>query len=436
MAESTLRPPASQATNANQPVTLHGPWLVVVRVGWVLVALLTLTILIILATRGTRLLMLEREISDGYVALSRYLSYPAYTGLVLAARYVTLAAYLLTAGFIFWRKSADLMGLITSFMLLLLPLWFGLGGVVPDPSLTAYRQSLDLLLTWAWPLAFLGVIAVLMFLNLFPSGRFPARWAQRWFWLSLGLLLLLSTVGDLLGERGGELLGLPAGIILAGLLALCAAGQIYRYRRVSGPVERLQTRWVLGSLGLVVFWLLAIYGQVPFRSFEPLAVPWALFKVFGTVIVLILLPLTIARSILRYHLWDIDVIVRKALVYALLTGSLLLVYLASILFLQRLFTRLTGQDSTLATILSTLLIAALFLPLRRRIQAFIDRRFYRSKYDAAKVLEGFAATARDETNLDKLTAELLRVIQETMEPEHVSIWLRYTKYEIRDSKDE
>jgi hypothetical protein len=110
----------------------------------------------------------------------------------------------------------------------------------------------------------------------------------------------------------------------------------------------------------------------------------------------------------------------------LLTGFLLLVYFTSIVVLQGVFSRITGQDSTLATILSTLLIAALFLPLRRRIQSVIDRRFYRRKYDAQKTLEQFAHTARDETDLDRLTAELLRVIQETMEPEFVSIWLKPT----------
>ncbi len=138
---------------------------------------------------------------------------------------------------------------------------------------------------------------------------------------------------------------------------------------------------------------------------------------------LALLPLSIARAILRYHLWDVDIIVRKTLVYTLLTGFLLLVYLTSIVVLQGILSRLTGQDSTLATILSTLLIAVLFLPVRRRVQTLIDRRFYRRKYDAAKVLQGFAATARDETDLDRLTAELARVIQETMEPESVSVWL-------------
>jgi hypothetical protein len=147
-------------------------------------------------------------------------------------------------------------------------------------------------------------------------------------------------------------------------------------------------------------------------------------RIFGGVAAAALLPLAFAQAIVSHHLWDIDVIIRRTLVYALLTGALLLIYLASILLLQGLFTRLTGNTSTLATILSTLLIAALFLPLRRRIQDLIDRRFYRRKYDAEQVLARFAATARDETDLDALTGELLAVIRETMQPESVTLWLR------------
>ena len=127
---------------------------------------------------------------------------------------------------------------------------------------------------------------------------------------------------------------------------------------------------------------------------------------------------------------------RRTAGYAILTALLLLVYFGSVIILQRLFSELTGQGSTLATILSTLLIAALFLPLRRRVQHWIDRRFYRRKYDAQKTLEQFATTARDETDLDRLTAELMRVIQETMEPASVSVWLKPASDERRAASDE
>jgi hypothetical protein len=135
-----------------------------------------------------------------------------------------------------------------------------------------------------------------------------------------------------------------------------------------------------------------------------------------------LIPLSIGIAILRHRLYDIDVIINRTLVYGMLTVTLALVYVGCVVLLQRLFTPLTGS-SELAIVASTLAIAALFNPLRRRIQNFIDKRFYRRKYDVAKVLAAFGATMRDETDLDALTAEMLRVVDETMQPEFVGIWL-------------
>ena len=134
--------------------------------------------------------------------------------------------------------------------------------------------------------------------------------------------------------------------------------------------------------------------------------------------------MAIGFAMLRYRLYDVDLVIRRTLAYTLITAVLLLVYFGSVTLLTSVFSRITGQQSALAIVISTLLIAALFNPLRRRVQDWIDRRFFRSKYDAQQVLAQFAVVARDETDLDALTAELLRVVQETMQPEHVSIWLR------------
>jgi hypothetical protein len=136
------------------------------------------------------------------------------------------------------------------------------------------------------------------------------------------------------------------------------------------------------------------------------------------------IPIAIGIAILRYRLYDIDLLINRTLVYGTLTAMLVALYFVGIVVLQRVFVFLTSEQSTLAVVASTLLIAALFNPLRKRIQSFIDRRFYRRKYDAAKTLKGFSAQLRDETDLDALSDDLVGVVRETMQPAHVSLWIR------------
>jgi hypothetical protein len=151
------------------------------------------------------------------------------------------------------------------------------------------------------------------------------------------------------------------------------------------------------------------------------AVDWA---VVLTIAAFYCFPIGVGIAVLRYRLFDIDVLINRTLVYGLLTTTLALVYFGGIVVLQGLFVALIGQGSTLAVVASTLGIAALVNPLRRHIQGFIDRRFYRRKYDAAKTLEAFSAKLRNETDLDALSEDLVSVIRETMQPAHVSLWLR------------
>jgi len=217
---------------------------------------------------------------------------------------------------------------------------------------------------------------------------------------------------------------------LVGMIVIGAVyAQVYRYRYISTPTERQQTKWVL--FGILLWLLLMGMLSVPYTL--ELSLPagrslpwWTLITSAVWWLALVMVPLSLSIAVLRYRLYDIDVFINRTLVYVSLTLMLGLVYLGSVVTLQYAFRALTGQveQPQLAIVVSTLVIAALFNPLRRRIQSFIDRRFYRSKYDARKTLEASSATLRDETDLEALNGELVAVVRETMQPKHVSLWLR------------
>lgn len=207
--------------------------------------------------------------------------------------------------------------------------------------------------------------------------------------------------------------------ILTGVLA-----QTYRYRWVSGPVERQQTRWVVFGFAAALTGYVAV---ISLRIIFPALEPGSLADLTGATVAwsfVLLIPLSIGTAILRYRLFDIDIIINRTLVYGALTAMLAGFYFGGVIGLQFVFRTLTGQDSQLAIVASTLLIAALFSPLRRGIQSFIDRRFFCKKYDARKTLEAFSLKLRNETDLDCLNEELVSVVQETLQPAHVSLWLR------------
>jgi hypothetical protein len=197
-------------------------------------------------------------------------------------------------------------------------------------------------------------------------------------------------------------------------LVLALASVVVRYLR-SGGVQRQQIKWLMLATALST--LMVFFEEITRIEVDtevPFAVSIALF------------PVAIAVAIFRYRLYDIDVIINRALVYGTLTVSLVLVYVGGVAATQTVFRLLTGQEQQpqLAVVASTLAIAALFNPLRRRVQGLVDRRFYRRKYDARKTLDDFSIRLRDETDLEQLNADLLSVVKETMQPAHVSLWLR------------
>jgi len=276
-------------------------------------------------------------------------------------------------------------------------------------------------------------LAPFLFL-LFPTGKLPSRRWRPLAWISalsgvtIVVLVFLFDNPDQVGGTIGIMAASVVFVIFA-TIGLSALSLLFRYRRSSGA-ERQQLKWVAFTavlaasflVGQQLAWLGGLLvansfgGELPGlnRSLENL-----LNVTFN-----VCLYAGVGIAILRYRLYDIDIIINRTLVYGTLTVSLALVYLGGVISLQALLRAITSQGSQLAIVASTLLIAALFNPLRRRVQNFIDHLFYRRKYDAAKTLETFSAKLRDETDIDALNSELLSTVRETVQPEHVSLWLR------------
>jgi hypothetical protein len=295
---------------------------------------------------------------------------------------------------------------------------------------------------WIWVPA-VGLLGTYVLL-LFPDGRLPSRRWRPLAWLSGAVIFLLSVgvmlapgpldnlggVSNPFGIEGAEWLTVGAYMLLP-LLPLCmlasALSLVLRYRR-SGGEERHQIKWIAfaASVVVVVYAIAMIASFVfPEESWTTAGSVWWLnLLTYAVLSSFTLVPIAVGIAVLKYRLYEIDILINRALVYGPLTATLVALYFGGIVVLQRIFVLLSGQQSTLAVVASTLLIAAMFNPLRRRIQSFIDRRFYRSKYDARKTLEAFSAKLRDETNLEALNNELVRVVRETMQPAHVSLWLR------------
>jgi hypothetical protein len=317
-------------------------------------------------------------------------------------------------------------------------------------ALLTYPGSLPLgaelawLTEWIWAPGF-GIILVFLPL-LFPDGHLPSRRWRGVGWLgglSIGLICVLTSI-VLWPERGPALLQLEGFggeveewrsavsdwvlklvgpmLLVAGLGAVISL--FVRFRRARGD-ERQQIKWFASAAALTLAWIIVAEEQ----SGEIVAL-WGLLVIAS-------IPVATGMAILRYRLYDIDRIINRTLVYGVLTGILALVYFGGVATSEAIFRALTGQEQQpqIAVVVSTLVIAALFTPLRRRIQRFIDRRFYRRKYDARKTLEDFSAQLRDETDLEALSNDLLGVVRDTMQPAHVSLWLGPSRHFVEDAEE-
>jgi len=300
-------------------------------------------------------------------------------------------------------------------------------GSLPGEAVGAWLTS------WVW--VFGGSLVLFVFL-FFPDGRLPSpRWRPvAWLVLANTALAVAPFAFDpgplsefservhvvnpvgIAGSAGVlSVFSRVAFLLLIPISSALILALLVRFRRARGD-ERQQIKWV--AYGVAVFALAVIVASA-WPSLDGSLIAGALFLVG-----FLSIPSAMALAILKYRLYDIDVVINRTLVYTILTTVLALLYFGSIALLQTVLIVFTGQGSQLAVVASTLLIAALFNPIRRRTQSFIDRRFYRGKYDAAKTLEAFGASLREETDLGELNDHLLTVVRETMQPEHVSLWLR------------
>ena len=339
-------------------------------------------------------------------------------------------AFGLVGALIIWQRPGNALGWILA-TIGLLAAWGASADTYADLALDEgllYLVSVWISLWYWFPLISLTLIFTPL---LFPDGRPPSR---RWrpvvwtAWLVLGLMTFLAAFRERIEFQGISMdnpVGIPGiadpekgqlGSVLFGaflvLLFAALASVVVRYLR-SGGVQRQQIKWLMLATALAA---LMLFFEVITRIELDTDVPFA--------VSIFLFPTAIAVAIFRYRLYDIDVIINRALVYGALTVTLALVYVGGVVGLQRLLSPLFGESNQLAVVVSTLAIAALFNPLRRRIQSFIDHRFYRRKYDAQKTLESFGVRLRQETDLDDLGADLVSVVRETMQPEHVALWLR------------
>jgi hypothetical protein len=401
---------------------MQGRWLLLARVVWVTVALLTVSVFVLsIPSEFARLrspctdtvscswlirLTAEnvRELSNLGLSVDFFAAY--FISLEAAFTVVPIAV----GAIIFWRRPDDRMAFLVSLVLLMY--WAGI---------TFPYHLLDLPRAWevsSAVVALVGVGSILLFMYVFPNGHFVPRRA-RW----LALVSIMAFVPSILFPYSSLSLWwhpLLNALVSVGVFGAIVLVQIYRYRLVSNFAQRQQTKWVV--LGIVA----AAVGYCMFLVLNLLqgGILASLLGYTAALLLLSFLMVSIVVAVLRYRLYDIDLIINRTLVYSTLTAMLVALYFAAIVMLQRIFVLLTGQQSTLAVVASTLLIAALFNPLRRRIQSFIDRSFYRRKYDVRKTLEAFSIKLRNETDLEALNNDLVEVVSETMQPAHVSLWLR------------
>jgi hypothetical protein len=410
---------------------LHGRWLLLARGIWITLVVPSLgtffaSLPVYLAqlqtictgTYGTACTYLQLSPEQAEVLKGFGLSPGDYAAYMVALTLAIMVVCLVVSTVIVWRRSDDRMALLVALLLVT----FGPIFVTsPGPANSPLQVSNECLY-------FLALSLLVLVFSLFPTGQFVPSFTRWTAVVSLAVQVpsIFFPHAPFTLSIHADVLGYP---VLLGEAAILVAVQLYRYQRVSSPMQQQQTKWVVfgSTLPITVY----IGGTVLSLIFPALNEPSSLYGApyqlalnaitFG---LLLLIPLSFGFAMLRSRLWEIDVLINRTLVYGTLTVIVTGVYVGLIIGLSGLLRGIIRQDNSVAIVLSTLAIVVLFEPLRSRIQTMIDRRFYRRKYDAVKTVAAFSTTLRQEVDLNQLREQLLAVVQETMQPSHVSLWLR------------
>jgi hypothetical protein len=401
--------------------TLGGRMLVLARLGWLAAVVVTLGLAaagFVVGFRNPELISQQavlQAVTDAGIPIRVVLA----VGLVLP-----MVAFSATGLFLFCRKSDDWMAMLFALMLVTL-------GAFATRSLWALERAEPQLRVPVRIVSLAALALLVLLCCLFPDGRFVPGWAKLLVAAVIPVLaaqpdlpLAVLRLPDPVVEVSTWRWRLMAGTV-GGLLGLGCVAQAYRYRRVSTPVQRQQTKWIIFTVGAVILVLLVAI-IIPSTVVSTTS-SWFAWAMLATIPLFVLFPVAITNSVIRYRLYDIDRLISRTLVYGLLTALLAGVYACVVLVLGQLFGGGVGRDPpSWAVAGATLAVAALFQPARRRIQAVVDRRFNRRKYDATKMVEAFSAHMRDEVDLEVLSAELLAVADQAMQPTKASLWLRPT----------
>jgi hypothetical protein len=421
---SLIRPMSTESPDTH----LHGRALTLARVGWVTLAASMVAFFVANVTvfvgqmRSTcqRPPCARWQLTPASVQTLEglHVSPSVFALLSLVVSVFSTLVWFAIAAVIAWRQFRQWLALLTSLLLIAQGVTQMSGSTATPMDFIAPVWHLTFLL-----IAMLSIALYLLVFSLFPTGRFVPSWA-RWA-IALVAPAVFVYMFMLPSSPTHEMVVSPLFVVFfSSVIFGIMVAQIYRYRRVSTPVERQQTKWVVLSVceGVSVGF---VYFSLPLL-FPALSQPDSLYFLLARPaynLLWLFIPVCVGIAILRYNLWDVDAIINVALVYGSLSFILGGIYVGLIIGLQSLVRGATGQDSGLAVVASTLLIVALFNPLRHRLQKSIDQRFYRSKYDAQKTLAAFGASLRQEVSLTELHARLLAVVEETMQPAHVSLWL-------------